>query len=391
VTPNFEVFTVSPDASNPVRITPDPQATPDDRYVWPLWFPGGDRVLVSRIQPPDQFGTKIALVSVAANGSESEPIVVYEDDPATNGIGGTAPHYTEFSPDGRWLAAVVGTRNGLVSTVFDMEDPGSRGTDLTTGAPIYYDWSYDSMTLVLHHGGSLLTYENEMDGELTSSARGAPQSFFAPALSPIKDLIAAVLDLPAGPELRLIGERGGFVTEIPAGAQFAWSPDGTKLVLLRQTSRTLPAGIFDELVVIGFSSDGKPSERILQFNRPMRSVWWAPDSEHVALSSIDEDDSRKVRWEVIDVVSGDRIHVANMVHSPDFDFVQTFYGQYERSHTFWSPDSDALVLTGLLQNPGQGDSGPILPGPSEVWVVAADGSSPARSLGQGGVAFWSPR
>ena len=48
-------------------------------------------------------------------------------------------------------------------------------------------------------------------------------------------------------------------------------------------------------------------------------------------------------------------------------------------------------MTGLLQEPGEGESDPMLPGPSEVWVVSADGSTPARSLGQGDLAFWSPR
>jgi hypothetical protein len=391
VTPDFEVFTVSPDGSDAVRITPDPELTPDDRYVWPLWSPSGESVLISRIQPPDQFGTRVALVMAAADGSDAEPVVVYEDDPATNGIGGSAPHYTEFSPDGRWLAAVVGTRNGLVLSVFDMADLGSRGTDLTAGAPIYYDWSYDSATLVVHHTGDLLTYENPIDGQLTQQAPNAPPTFSAPALSPVKDLVAAVFNLPGGPELWLIGSTGGFVTDVPAEAQFSWSSDGTKLALLRQTRNTLPIGLFDELAVIGISAEGEPSERILQFNRPMRSVWWAPNSESVALSSVELEDARITQWEVIDVESGDVTHVANIAHSADFEFVQTFHGQYERSHAIWAPDSSALVLTGWLQEPDESETAPTLTGPSDVWVVAADDVTPARTLGRGGIAFWSPR
>lgn len=248
VTSEFEVFTVSPDGSDPIRVIPDPEPHPGYRYLWPFWFPSGDRILVNRIQPPDAFGARVALVSITADGSDTEPVVIFEDDPVTNGIGGGAPHYTHFSPDGRWLAAVVGTQNGLVLSVFDMTDPRLsrvKRTDLTTGAPIYYDWSYHS----------------------------------------------------------------------------------SKLVLLRQTSRALPIGLFDELAVIGISSNGEPTERILQFNRPMRSVWWAPDSGRVELSLVDTSDSRKVRWEVIDIESGDSVHVANMVHSPDFEFVQSFHGQ----------------------------------------------------------------
>ena len=330
VTSEFEVFTVSPDGSDPIRVTPDPEPHPGYRYLWPFWFPSGDRILVSRIQPPDAFGARVALVSITADGSDTEPVVIFEDDPVTNGIGGGAPHYTHFSPDGRWLAAVVGTQNGLVLSVFDMTDPRSsrvKRTDLTTGAPIYYDWSYHSSKLVLHYGGNMLTYENAIDGELSESAPDAPPIFFSPALSPIKDLTAAVLELPGGSELRLVGLDGGYITDTPAEAQFAWSPDGTKLVLLRQMSRALPIGLFDELAVIGISSNGEPTERILQFNRPMRSVWWAPDSGRVELSSVDTSDSRKVRWDVIDIESGDSVHVANMVHSPDFEFVQSFHGQ----------------------------------------------------------------
>ncbi|MDA1256826.1 MAG: hypothetical protein O3C10_03165, partial [Chloroflexi bacterium] len=49
VTPDFEIFTVSGDGSNPFRVSPvqggAASATPDDIYVWPLWFPDGDRLL----------------------------------------------------------------------------------------------------------------------------------------------------------------------------------------------------------------------------------------------------------------------------------------------------------------------------------------------------------
>ena len=402
VTPGFEIFTVSPDGSNPVRVSPDPKgaredtdlATPGDRYLWPLWFPAGDRLLFSRIQPPDRFGSVVALVSAAADGSEREPTVVYEDDPATNGIGGGAPHYTAFSPDGKGLAAIVGTGGGILLTVFDATRPGSRGVDLVTGAPLYFDWSRDSTTLVVHQGERLITFNNVVDGEPAGSERTAPTTFFAPALSPTADRTAVILDLPAGSELRLLGQHEGFVTETPAGALFAWSPDGGRLALLRQTNPGLPFGLFDELAVIEISADGDRSERILQFGRPMRSLWWAPDSQRLALALIDEDDPRRTRWEIVDVVAGGSVHIATMVLSAESEFVQTFAGQYERSHNLWSPDSRYLVLTGSLENPAASDTDTIAPGAAgaaEVWVVAIDGITPARSLGPGLVAFWSPR
>ena len=394
VTPGFEIFTVSPDGSNPVRVSPAPVdpdiAAPGDRYVWPLWFPDGDRLLFSRIQPPDRFGSRVALVSAAADGSDREVTVVYEDDPATNGIGGSAPHYTAFSPDGKALAAIVGSQGGLVLTVFDVTRSGSRGADLVTGAPLYFDWSRDSTTLVVHQGGRLLTFNNAVEGDAAEDEQTAPTSFFAPALSPTSDSTAVVMDLPTGPELRLLGQDDGFVTETPANALFAWSPDGGRLALLRQTTPGVPFGLFDELAVIEIAAGGARSERILQFNRPMRSVWWAPDSRLLALALVDEDDPRRTRWEIVDVVAGGSVHIATMILTPDFDFVQTFAGQYERSHNFWSPDSRYLVLTGSLEGPVASDIDANVPGAAEVWVVAADGITPARPLGPGSVAFWSP-
>jgi hypothetical protein len=71
------------------------------------------------------------------------------------------------------------------------------------------------------------------------------------------------------------------------------------------------------------------------------------------------------------------------------DDIQSFCCLYERSHTFWSPDGRSLVSTGLPQNPGEGESDPIATVRSEVWVVSADGSTLARSLGQCGLALWT--
>ena len=395
VTPDFEIFTVSGDGSNPVRVSPvqggTTSATPDDIYVWPLWVPDGDRLLFSRIQPPDQFGSRVALVSAGADGLDPEPVVVYEDDPETAGVGASAPHYTAFSPDGKALAAIVGSRDGLVLTVFDMTRPGSRGTDLVRGAPLYFDWSRDSTTLVVHLGERLLTFDLESGGDPDAAGPIAPTSFLAPALSRISDRTAVVLDLPAGRELRLLGQDAGFLAAAPAGVLFAWSPEDGRLAVLAQTNAETPPGLFDELAVIDISSDGERTERVLQSNRSIRSAWWSPDGQQLALALVDEDDRRATRWEVVNIQSGKSVHVATLIPSAEFDFVQTFAGQYERSHNFWSPDSRYMVLTGSLRISGAGNADPFDTGQAEVWVVAADGITPARSLGPGAIGFWSPR
>ena len=82
------------------------------------------------------------------------------------------------------------------------------------------------------------------------------------------------------------------------------------------------------------------------------------------------------------------------VPSPKFiEISQQFFDQYAYSHSLWSPDSKALVFSGVLDTGTVTASYSGLPGHIEphIIVVGVDPNPSARFIADGILAFWSPR
>ena len=80
---------------------------------------------------------------------------------------------------------------------------------------------------------------------------------------------------------------------------------------------------------------------------------------------------------VYDRVSGTTKDVASFTPTDEFQQIFPFYSQYQRSDTIWSPDSQALVLSGV-------DAG----GGNAIYTVGADGSH-FQKIADGYLAFWA--
>jgi hypothetical protein len=67
-----------------------------------------------------------------------------------------------------------------------------------------------------------------------------------------------------------------------------------------------------------------------------------------------------------------------------------FFDQFSKSHSVWSPQSDAVVFSGVLESEGISASYGTQT-PTKVLVADASGSSAVRIIGTGVLAVWSPR
>jgi TolB protein len=66
-----------------------------------------------------------------------------------------------------------------------------------------------------------------------------------------------------------------------------------------------------------------------------------------------------------------------------------FYDQYALSHRIWAPDSRHLTLSGFIADAGQ--SVPRGEDDTHVYVIDAEGRDAPKAVGQGVMAFWSPK
>jgi TolB protein len=161
-------------------------------------------------------------------------------------------------------------------------------------------------------------------------------------------------------------------TYVPA--QFVLSPDGERIALARESS--LVPGLLDDLQVIDTGSAAATPWH----DEPVLAFFWSPDGARLAWIGLDGS-SRELALYVGDGPGGKRKLLA---FSPTRSFLQTlaYFDQYATTTAIWSPDSRSLQIAGWL-DPGRS-------GPSQIWIVSADGSTSPYALADGTLASWSP-
>lgn len=385
------VYTVNADGSDRRRISPVNTERGDANYAgvftWPVWSPDGGSILFSAVRPA-QAGAPISLMRAPADG-EGVGVTLFVDHPETSGIGNGVPHYAAWSPDGSKIVVIAGTGVELITATFD----GETGQDrymVATGAPVYLDWNTDSSGLAIHVAGSLFTvgFDGENMEPLFAEQRMsflAPQFFtdsgaFLYGDSSSGDVTVVTSDLEEGGP-STIGASAGV-------AAFRVSPDGGTVALLRGEFHRLYRSL--DLVSL---EDGE--EEVL-IERRIRAVWWSPDGSKIAVASPSSRLQGGIEWSIWDVASGEESFVALMLPTPEFDFVQSFFEQYDNSISLWSPDSTHLVMAGVVI-PNAVDPALDLPFQlpeavsEEVWVIDTRGIDPPTAVGDGYLGFWSPK
>ena len=362
------------DGSNRVRISESDAGGARTAHTWPMWSGDGASVVFSRVVVSEE-GPRFSLQS--ATLGDTGPSLVYENPPGARLVGRNAPHYTNGSPDGQHVAflAVAGNMALLLGDAAG----GAQAQPIVQGSPLYYAWTHDSARLLLHLRDSLLLFEPGSDAALTLLDLPPSWSYRAPDWSPDGQRFAFIGDSEQGASLMVANADGSdprTLAPVSTASAFAWSPDGSRIVLASEVAPNI--AVFDGLLLVN-PEDGRT--RVLTEDAAI-AFFWSPTGDRLAVISLAEQGGR-LAVTVFDVETGAARQVAEFIPSSDMRVMLSFFDQYAKSHRVWSADGRYLALSGSLTGE---DATPE----SHVLVIDASGQDPPRAVAAGTLAFWSP-
>ncbi len=391
VSPDSQIYTISPNGTDLVRISPE-RPTPSivdpvPGYTWPVWSPDASRLLFSAALPTGvQDQRQFVLLNSSADGSASEsPIHVFLNVLGSTLVGPGTPHYSMWSPDGEQIAMIVGTGEGLAVVVADPAQTGAW-LELVPGAPVYMGWSSDSSQLLVHVRDRLLRFDSPFYGP-PLVLEGGVTAYLTPSFAPMDGRSAFLVESGTDITLNVLDGEAAVMTAIsrvPSAAAFRWAPDGSSLAVLKSTPDG--AGIYEQLAIV--AADGSSEYVAAEGN--FISFEWAPDGTRILLSELLTGVQNFLRWSVLDVESGAVEHLADFQPTGELGFFHSYFDQFAASHTLWSPDSRWVVLTGALLEP-EPDELDARRGQDTVWVIDTEREAAPIAIADGFLAFWSPR
>ena len=385
------IFTIAPDGTDSRRLTGNIQAGSEGVmlgrvlqqdsifYTWPTWSPDGKKLAVSQVVSGVSVPT-VSLFILDASGAGLDK--VYENEPRSNPIIAQGiPHYMYWSPDSQRLAFIASTLQGL--TMF-IHTSGEGTTTIKGEGPLYFRWSRDSQSILIHARDRLVTAAVPFTDELLELAPMNP-IFRAPDLSG---------DGTKGTYMSNVGQGFGLLVGDPKSASdfqqvetvgnisaLLWSPTGDSIAVA--DNRSPSSGFHDRLRII--SADGSSSQTLAE--EPILAFFWSPNGEKIAYVAIDARDQSLV-WKVVSVHDGEVWELVKFLASPELLAMLTFFDQYAHSHSLWSPDSSHLVFAGALgQQASQGNG--ATPTSSKIYVINTEPGSLSREVASGTLAFWS--
>ena len=348
-------------------------------YAWPTWSPGGTKIAASRVRASAR-GTQISIEIIDAEKARSQ--TVYNNQVPLE-IARGAPHYLYWAPDDRYLAFLAVLPEG--QTLFVLDTSGEEETvALAVGAPLYFNWSADSSSLLIHDKDEVNLARKPFT-EVPQRLVAATGDFLAPAFSPDRQLFAYVDTTEAGSSLLVTPvsdpEQGRNILEVGRRAAFAWSPNGQELAVADQLDPSQV--LFQRLRVI--SADGEQVRTIGE--GPIMAFYWSPQGDKIAWVVLDIE-SGSFDWKVSADSVGPVRQLFRFQPSSHVFTMLNFFDQYSFSHSPWSPDGTRLVVSGVAEIT-LGRSNGAAPTEDRVFVLDAAGAEAPRSVAAGVLAFWS--
>ena len=414
IAPDGQLVTVNPDGSERSALTTGAVAGASERiggvlaqpaqetrlYGWPVWSPDGSRIAVSLISGSSPSDAEMSVQSLESSNGVGGAVFV-NSAPLT--IADGAPHYVQWSPDGRMLGVTAATPEGLSLYVVDANpsddaEVTAAGMPVVRGAPLYFDWSPDSRSVAVHSGQELIVLRlNEARTQFSLHPISRSRSFRAPAWSP--DGTTLAWSAPGGdseavwlgrpfeadyPPLRL--------AEVEGACAFQWSSDGRVIAVADRQDEGSPA--YRRLRLI--AADGS-AERTIRDDDWVLGFFWEPDGRRLAWVALNSEE-RTMEWRIANgdvaqpATDGSSDAVGGLRFSPSGEtfLMLAFFDQYARSHSPWAPDGSALVVAGNQQYLSQRRNGSGAAGP-RVYVAETGERGGLRDIAAGGIAIWSPR
>lgn len=378
-----------------VPLTTDASDSAQRIYMFPTWSPDSQ---------------KIAFVGLSGNRTQREGTlnvvpVVGGNSTTVFKSGLQIPFYLYWSPDGQRIGFLAQGENEM-ALMLGHGAGQEQARKLDAGSPMYWSWSPDGHTLLMHVGGSshdskdahlaLLSWQ---DGNAAKNFSDQPATFQAPQFSPDGTTILYASTSGGDQDALFLADRMGAqpkaVMPYTGTIAFAWSPDGKKIAsLVTPNDSELPmSGPITVMDADGSNSKSIVAEDALAF-------YWSPDGKQIAYLTIllpgqskgcldcnrvtglstpsRQQPQIQLRWKVFSLVDGQVRTLATFLPTDNFISILPFFDQYARSLTFWSPDSKHFVYT-----QAEGDSD------GSVWVADLDGGAQPHKVGDGTLAVWS--
>jgi TolB protein len=388
VSPLGQIVTVSPDGTDPITIAPI-----EGGFTWPTWSPNSRNIAFSAIVIDDITATHQSFL-YRFNTLNGRVNTMFIGKPgATSLVANRAPHYAQWSPDNQKIAFIDSSTDGLKLYVVDAFSKSSA-RHLMDDGPIWFDWSQNSASLMVHRGIDHFFVDVETETQTTVGIDSDQFGHRVAVWTPNGDAITYLSGSRFNGYVLNVSSTDGEVSELvdglPANATFQWSPDGEAIAVsdpdVVSTVPELGLLVFPDLTVYDAAGD----TRLATIEAPVVSFFWSPDGTKIAFVVIAEDFSA-LEWHVLEVSSGDTWKLVDFRPSVDQLTVFQFFEQYVQSHEMWSPDSKSLVFAGTLTGRGRSISFTAQQEPTQVYVVKVSRQPEVYTLAEGTLAFWSPK
>ena len=346
---------------------------------------GDDTIVLSdttpllRSQPTwSNDGSRVAWSSVGPSG----PVVVLAESDGsgrTDIAAPTSPFYFSWSPEDTSLAALGPGAQGI--ELFLTNTDTTQITRIGSGQPFFFDW-VDDNTLSAAISGTILTQLSVQENTSTDVELPGPLGAFqAPAaLEPGQTLVALANSLN-GNDVVIVGNgEARTVAQALGSVAFSVNPTDDRIAILVVNDAPQSQEIF-------FQGDSPPTlepnrvsvvdsatgdSETLDIEDPI-AVSWSPDGTTLAVLTVQ---AEGLEW--VFVRDGATLPGDPFVPSQEFfNSYAPFAEQYERSSSWWSPDSQAIVFSGTID----GETG--------VWVDLVDDGRRALRIADGDIAQWS--
>ncbi len=401
-----QVETIDPDGANSRLLTgPNPAMA----FQFPAWSPDGQAVAV--------IGSNLRGGGIYILADEAAPPDLSEREIYFSTLG--VPFYLYWSPDSQYVSFLANHADDRISLNLAPRDGTSESMILTTGSPLYWDWTADSRQLFVHNGrggrGAQLVFLG-LDGEAQTDNLTSPGFFQAPGISADGRYwaFAAEENFGLASHLTVTDAAGDEQRREPHNGALAlgWSPTENVLAFISGSPES--RSFFGALELLDLDT----GERRLLTSETVLAFFWSPDGRSIAYISLrtrQEGDVNVMAQPTAPLVSGRPSpigkvspvgHVMDAAAQPNvhrftlsvidvqsgtglrlLEFQPTalflsqflpFFDQYALSHRLWSPDSQSLVIP-MVDN-----------GAERIVVVPVSGIEP-RPIAEGEIGFWSWR
>ena len=376
--PSGRIHIVDPEGLQDTTVSED-----SGFFTWPVWSPDASSLVFSGVTLGSPGLPVLEMHEYDLDTGTTTRL--YENEPGMGPILGSMPHYPLWSPDSSILGIMASQSQGLTLLLTE-PGLGKPPDTVIRDSPLYAGWSSDSSRLLVHAGAE--HYVVNVLGAKTAKLIGTGSTAYrAPAWRAGSNDVALVSsDAQGQQELTVLDVVSGdslVVQPVVATVAFSWSPNGRWLAVGETSSPN--SIIYDGVRLFSWAW----SRSFDAITVPVVAFYWSPDSRYIAY--VIPPDARGVfEWRVHEIESGSSWPVAEFDPSNEQATMFRFFDQFSQSHSVWSPQSDAIVFSGLLQSDGVSASYRTQ-ALAQVLVADAMAREPVRAIGTGVLAVWSPR